>query len=108
MHSVQIKNKYKSARISFDSKKLMVALIASAPTDYLCLINTQKDQSELGSLMVTVKKIVKKMSDLFWMQKARNIKLENDDADDSKVMLTNFNNNFKEICYTCRKKGKKT
>ena len=51
--------------------EIFKALIAAAPKDYLSSINSHK--------------IVKEMSDLYWMQKERNIKLENYDDNDGYV-----------------------
>ena len=43
------------------------------------------------------------MPDLYWMQKVRNIKLDNDDNDVGEVILINIGMNFKETCYMCGK-----
>ena len=41
------------------------------------------------------------------MQKAWNTKLKNDDYNNGKIILTNITDNFKRICYVCRKRGHK-
>ena len=54
-----------------------------------------------------VKEIVKEISDLCLMQKARNIKSDNVNDDDGKVMLINIHKIFKASCYMCEKKEHK-
>ena len=54
-------------------------------------------------LPVTVKEIASEMSPLYQMHKARNIKSDNDDADDE-VMLADMDKHFKGTFNICRKK----
>ena len=77
-----IRNKDKGNRVSVDTTKLAESLIATASKDYLSSINTGKGHLEQNMLPVTVNKIVNNRSDLFQMQKVRNIKLKNDDKGD--------------------------
>ena len=75
-----IRNKDKGNRVSVDTTKLAASLIATASKDYLSSINTGKGHLEQNMLPVTVNKIVNNRSDLFQMQKVRNIKLKKDDT----------------------------
>ena len=56
-------------------------------------------------VLIPVKDMRKKMLDLYWMQNVVNIKLENNNDNDGKVMLTNIKKNFNRTCYVCGKKG---
>ena len=64
-------------------------------------------------LLVTVNEIKKEISDLYQMQKVRNIKPENDDDDDDygsgggggEVTLINMEKNFKRTCCTWKERA---
>ena len=71
-----IRNKYEDARVSINETKFVAALIAAAPNDYLNATNTRMGVLEQDMVPVTVKEIEKEMSDLYKMQKLRNIKSE--------------------------------
>ena len=96
-----IKNKTEDSGESVGERALVAALIAAAQKDYLSSINTGKGQWEKAKLLITVEQIVNKMSDLQWMQKAKNIKVDNNNNDNGEVRLTNGDKNFKETALRC-------
>ena len=65
--------KYDDIGLSVDEKELVVALIAAATENYLSSIITWKDELRHDRLLVILKK-VREVSDLYWMQKERNVK----------------------------------
>ena len=56
--------------VLIDETELVAALITTAPKDNLSSTHTRMGVLEQDMVPVTVKEIIKKISDLYWMQKA--------------------------------------
>ena len=90
-----IKIKHEDVGVSVDETEFVAVLMTAAPKDYFSSITTWKGPLEEDKFPITVKEIVKEMTDLYQMQHVTNVKLESDDGGGGEVTLTNVDKNFK-------------
>ena len=107
MISKAIQNKCEDAGASVCEIELVTELIAAVPKHYVSSINTQKSWMEQDGFLITVKVIIKDITCLYQMQKARNINMYNDNDKNGQVMLINVYKCFNRTCYKFGKKKHK-